>query len=702
MTTNVTADDLVSMQLLAKRNGWFHAQLSQNLRDLRADVIVEDDAISISATDAVSGLNLRVDRDGMLATVHHDAESAEPGDEIVVHSWKAKYLDILLPHPETHSSIESILDPFVEQSASTIVNRDGRTGMPRNLEELSARICKEVGTSVVRRPVPFGVSALLVAREGDTLFGLVTKRTDQVAVNPGVITTAIDGGLSAGKDPFAQVCSEAADELRGAVDMSELMSRDGAVTLAGLLIPGDDPLRLAGDFEIRRTGVGAVFLVEVEKSLLDSTLAMAQQGIDDRKFFVEGHPAIVDVRELLRDPPGPLSEPLVAAAVLAIGAEAAGEFEVDVRNTPVRASESKETRGMATNDSRKEARTALDLSGMNPNQRFAASMIRRFPHLDRRCAALEDFQENSVTPDHELDYEEAARQLLEVIIEYRHVSDDELGYFNRGRLYEALIYQVHRHVFNTRIDDAKRMVKIFASDEYDDALDFNVRDASRAYANSIVVSPVDVEAQHPDWARRDFLDRASRDGLTSVEAEQLRAAIHRLAFCCTIVEMERLETPEAAAYVLHRDNRAALSGDPMALIFKARGMFISPVLSGAQLMTGFQYALAGLERYERQAGFHHTVALFELRLAASENSDESRTRRIESALARVDRSIELDPEVADLYVTRARIKKLLARPADARVDLEAAIELERFVSEGRADESERMRELKNQLELIAQ
>lgn len=702
MTTNVTADDLVSMQLLAKRNGWFHTQLSQNLRDLRADVIVEDDAISVSATDAVSGLNLRVDRDGMLATVHRDQDAMDSDSEIVVKSWKAKYLDILLPHPEAHSAIGPILDPFVEQSATTIVNRDGRTGMPRSFEALSERLCKEVGTAVVRRPVPFGVSALLIARDGDRVYGLVTKRTDQVAVNPGVITTAIDGGLSAGKDPVAQVCSEAADELRGAIDMGELMARDGAVVLAGLLVPGDQPLPLVGDAEIRRTGIGAVFLVEIEKSLLDSTLSIAKQGIDERKFFVEGHPEILDLRELLSNPPGAMSEPLVAAAVLALGGDAANEFDVDIRNTPVRAFESKEKTDMAISDSRKEARTSLDLSGMNPNQRFAASMIRRFPHLDRRCAALEDFQENSVTPDHELDLEEAARQLLEVLIEYRHVSDDELGYFNRGRLYEALIYQVHRHVFNTRIDDAKRMVKIFASDEYDDSLDFNVREACRAYSESIVVSPVDVEPQHPDWARRDFLDRSRRDGLTSVEAEQLRAAIHRLAFCCTIVEMERLETPEAAAYVLHRDNRAALSGDPMALIFKARGMFISPVLSGAQLMTGFQYALAGLERYERQAGFHHTVALFELRLAASENSEESRNRRIESALTRVDRSIELDPEVADLYVTRARIKRLLSRPADARVDLEAAIELERFVSEGRADESERMRELKNQLELIAQ
>lgn len=96
---------------------------------------------------------------------------------------------------------------------------------------------------------------------------------------------------------------------------------------------------------------------------------------------------------------------------------------------------------MAAADSRSETRSAVDLSGMNGNQQFAASMIRRFPYLDRRCAELEDFQENSVTPDHELDLEEASRQLLEVLIEYKFVSEDELGYFNRGRLYEALIYQ---------------------------------------------------------------------------------------------------------------------------------------------------------------------------------------------------------------------------------------------------------------------
>ena len=627
------------------------------------------------------GINVNISRGSMVALLTE--EDGAP----VIHPWKARYLDQLIVNPEIHPSLKAVLGSAIEGRRARIQDvSDALDGV----EGYQAAIGKECATFSPPRPVTFGVSALLVASDdtGET-FGLISQRSDSVALNPGVFTASVEGGLGPSTDPLDQLEGEARDELRDALRSKDLVDWT-FLQPAGMLIPGEDPLKLSAGAKVARVGVSALYVISVgDKSRLDAICAETCEAIRRESEgelaigFKEGEPKVVNLADLLADGDAVISESLAATAVLSIAQTRAEEssavgfdFGLEIRNI-----EGGELKVVANEYSSQSA------SSLTANQRFADALLLRFPHLQRACERLEDFSESSFATrgnaEKKFNFYSAASHALRVLIEFELVDDDALGHTDKGRLYEAVVYQIHRHMFSGRATQAQELVrKLHSESEARAKMGFDFATECAEYAHEVGLPAGRLSENHPAWRRHDFLRRSAKRRLTSAERESLRSAIHRLAFSCAVVQMEIDQDPGAAQYVFSGENREPFAGDPLALYYKAKGVAVSPVLPMSQLVVGFQFAQMASSHYPRHAGMHHVVARYELRIGDGEVSEESKNARQLSALERVNRAIELDPEVADFYVTRARIRRLRGDRIDARVDIESAIELERFVAGG--------------------
>lgn len=701
--TSATGSDLELLRREANRSSTPARQLSENLSHIRLEILNNHERIRHTAPTRIDGLAVNIDNQAMLADVQLSHIDGQQVAEFRV--WNGLYVDVLLPHPGIHPVVSELLDPFVRGAASLLAERTGRSGVPADLEQVRAGLAHSWAESHAGRPVACGVSALITAENNGELFGLITRRSEFVAINPSVLTTPIDGGLTTRKEAWKQVWDEANDELRGASQISDLLEDQKTDALVGILVPGTVPLSFSSDVEIKQAGLNALYHLRANSfEHLEAIRVHAEVGMKDGGF-VEGTPEIVALDRLLMQRDEPVSEPLIALVDLALNEADSG---IRTLSIPINIQSNETATGMIEDTKTQDTGSG---SAGNTNQRFAEALIRRFPHLNNTASGLQDYEERfgNSTGDVPLEAQlvERAEACAGLLIEFTLVPDEEFDYFDPGRVYEAIVYQAHRYLFNGTqgLGAAKQLVSKYASTSTDDA--FDSRLLAQKYSNVKTReregkdrSYGDLSAHHPALLRRDYLARALADELTETEAEALRAGIHRLAFCCTIVQMESENSPDAAAYVLHGDNRLPLTGDPMSLFFKSRGMFISPVLSGAQLQTGFQFALSALDRFPGQAGFHNNVAQFEMRLAKNTADEDSRVTLLKSALNRIDRALELDPEVSLLYETRANVKIRLERPLDARLDVEAAIELERYAGKTTSTDEERLYELTKLLNSI--
>jgi len=169
---------------------------------------------------------------------------------------RTTYLSVLLLHEGLHPDLELALDAAVRRVAAAFkFKRDpaaeaiaaGGTQALRATPELF------VGASAIR---PLGVSGAITTIWGGDHYLLVAQRSDDVAVNPGTISFAAEGGVDAPPDDVTEVVvspellvGEWRDELHGLTEVLNAAQWE----LSGLMLPS--PAKV--DLLHRRSGANA-------------------------------------------------------------------------------------------------------------------------------------------------------------------------------------------------------------------------------------------------------------------------------------------------------------------------------------------------------------------------------------------------------------------------------------------------------------
>jgi hypothetical protein len=189
------------------------------------------------------------------------------------------------------------------------------------------------------------------------------------------------------------------------------------------------------------------------------------------------------------------------------------------------------------------------------------------------------------------------------------------------------------------------------------------------------------EKEDPEGVWRDAVS-AALHSLNQEEAVQEYGEVARrgrlLCFCAALWCLESKHSPSAAVVALEDAYRRSLSGDLIALYFRARALLVSPVLSAAQAQLGLQFVTSALATYRYNPGMLHTKAIFLLRQSALTEIDEVSRTCLEQALQSIETALEWDAEFPKLYTTRAKVKYRLKDRSGALIDIRAAIELARY------------------------
>jgi len=144
------------------------------------------------------------------------------------------YYSILACHPGISRTLEQEIDEVLNKAA------DQGYAVPRSLSELREHVYAYTDDSnVLHRPAPAGVSVVLTAREDGDLFTLISRRSNRVALNPGVWTTAVDEGLN---NPRPGVSRKLAWEgLNDEVGFTLEERRSGSLRACGFFLPERSP-----------------------------------------------------------------------------------------------------------------------------------------------------------------------------------------------------------------------------------------------------------------------------------------------------------------------------------------------------------------------------------------------------------------------------------------------------------------------------
>lgn len=193
---------------------------------------------------------------------------------------KTSYFPMLLCHPGMHAGIVKALEPVLEQ----------RCG--QNLVELREQIEIYHHTNPLRRPAPLGVTVACTATDP---FGnkwcLNHQRSDSVAVNPGVWTTAVDEGVHREGD-FESLARSA---LREEVDVDQFSSQDFRLRYVGLMVPDESPISV-GRQSSAQSGANVIF--EAMFSSVDDLRVLTK---DDFEVTESSVVKVDDVPELMKD-----------------------------------------------------------------------------------------------------------------------------------------------------------------------------------------------------------------------------------------------------------------------------------------------------------------------------------------------------------------------------------------------------------------
>lgn len=186
------------------------------------------------------------------------------------------------------------------------------------------------------------------------------------------------------------------------------------------------------------------------------------------------------------------------------------------------------------------------------------------------------------------------------------------------------------------------------------------------------------EVEDPDGLWRDDVATALA-ALHRKEAIQEFTEVARLGrllcFCAALWSLEAKRSMAAVTVALDDMYRKSLSGEVIALFFRARALLASPAISPAQAQLGLQFVTTALATYDRNPGIHHTKALFLLRQSGLTEVASVSVACLTSALESVETALRWDAEFPKFYATRARIKHRLNDRFGALLDIQVAIEL---------------------------
>jgi len=590
----------------------------------------------------------------------------------------APYLHLLLMSPMVNPLVLAYLERRWAETCRGFTDRAFITELGRTLSTLREfrrdlnRFLDPggVGASVASlgwaRPLPVGVAGGVVLE--DDLRGarslLAVRRSAAVAIAANAIGPAVDGGLAPKPGELTEgtlrdgLSIEARDEMKGLANP--------IWSFAGVSILDD----------ARRSG-GITFLFL-------ATLATEDADVPDEPSHFEA----AQVLRLPIDDGGlPAAYRDLATQVLIDIAEGLTAPERVTRSFRVSTPVPDHHRTLTTPP--ESDRSERTMAAQTLEDRFSDDLLGGFPRLDRVSRASREFGDDDgerlrniaedlagePTEEH---LQEALDLLLRIQIEFRlAVESTSSEILRQGRLFEALVYRVSRELLLGNKRSASRLLRM---------LDAQAREVHHCglVGERWAVVRDDILARHRDGQTHDLtaedlvlLDHAdAREralGFNPVATE-----LRLLAYCCSIWILEALSQLGGPDLVLNEEYRRAFASNPDALQFKARALLIDPVLPNYRIMLGRQFALRALREHTENAGVWHTLALYEVR-AASTSIWSSRDDGFGAALEAVTSAIGIDPEFPTFYHTRANIEKRLGRDGAARISLEAAVELSRFL-----------------------
>lgn len=594
----------------------------------------------------------------------------------------ASYLTMLLFHDALHEEVEAALDHHIRRVARSFAHHTD----PR------AELLQDEGIAAVRQSPrlllrddinqirPLGVSGGLVAELNGACYALVSARSARVAVNPGVVSFAAEGGVDAPSDSTLDVdhrllTAEWQDELQG---LAALLA-DAVWVADGWFLPlevGTLPSGRSGPNLVWRCtlGISPEELLrnadqeqhfEARRHLLvplGSERSAGRERSGDGLRARRGIEMSEGLRAWLTDCVSPALSPDGEVVLLELS-------DHGLRNwTPTETIHVQEVRQrMAT------------IREQSLEDQFAQDQLQRHPILHGLITAKEvkDLGERKAPAAEGVSAVVSIATLL-------HLSQDlsqATGSSDGARLFEAVVYALSRELFLNDEDTAQSYMEEMRSTDVADVGSDQALTARIATTSGKPVDPGSLLNQRlTAWQQSEELA-----GYTGI-----RKFAELLCFCSAVWCMELKRSPAAADFALREKHGGQVTGDAIGLFFKARALLVSPVSSVAQNQLGLQFVSSALLRFERNAGMHHTKALYLLRMASSAADEERSGWSILQARESVEDALRYDPEFATFYATRARIRFKQGDRLGAQVDLQSAIELARYGADSesiRADQT---------------
>jgi hypothetical protein len=270
--------------------------------------------------------------------------------------------------------------------------------------------------------------------------------------------------------------------------------------------------------------------------------------------------------------------------------------------------------------------------------------------------------------------------------------DPDTGRFEThdyGRLYEAVIYRVAHELFRSRPAWPAYLARKVAAGDLGTltAVSEAAKEIRRDLRGADSVHPGGEQPQ-PGEATKVVRDVTGADRLSNALADYLHFDVEKtqhlarlrldaeLLFHAVAITAKRDRgDADVGEYSLSNHHRRSLSGNQLALSFKASGLVATRTSSITQLRLGYEFCRAALKRFPLQPGVHHTAALYELRLATVLPKTDRGAEWLDRARDSIEQAVTLDPEWPEFYATRGLVRWRARSLELARLDYETALEL---------------------------
>jgi hypothetical protein len=342
---------------------------------------------------------------------------------------------------------------------------------------------------------------------------------------------------------------------------------------------------------------------------------------------------------------------------------------------------------------------------------WSEQLLRRYPRIERSVdnSDVRDLREKVVDPSFS-NFPTVLDPVLDAVREYELVCrSNQLENVDEARLFEAVVVLLSRNLFARQKDPALLLYQWLEDVESHDVgqayqdrvaavIERDAREAGGSATATTTVPPATVSTGDGITVDNGRINHRAVDvsrevakrlqQLDTDEAATAYSEVKRrcqlMCFCAALWSVEAKKSTTAADVALDERFRRTLTGDAIALFFRARALLVSPVASTAQTQLGLQFVTTALSFFPRNPGMHHTRALFLLRKSSTIVGEAESLECLEQATASVEEALSWDAEFAAFYATRAKIKYRMHNRSGALVDIRAAIELARYGTPSKA------------------